>query len=287
MDRQAVRLLVVTATGAALCGLPAFVAADAGLEAVELPLWELGVGAGGNYGAAYPASDEERFKGLPFPVVIYRGDLLRIGGDDLVAGRLFRNRRFELDVSAGGSFNTDSEDVEIREGMPDLDYLFELGPELEIRLDDFSDPSRKLKLELPVRAAFSSDFTNVHARGMLFAPQLELEQYAFLGTPYQVDYSITPIFASEKFHDYFYEVSPELAGPGRPAFDAGGGYLGTELGVGVRRYSGPYQFFFGGNVTAHQGAANADSPLYRRDFTFSVYAAFVRLLWSSERRAPD
>jgi outer membrane scaffolding protein for murein synthesis (MipA/OmpV family) len=272
---------------AAFCWLPLLATADTALQGDELPLWELGVGAGGNYGAAYPGSDELHLKGLPFPVVIYRGDLLRIGEDELVAGRLFRNRRVELDVSAGGSFNAESDDVEIREGMPDLDHLFELGPELEIRLDDFSDPSRKLKLELPARAAFSSDFSNVHARGVLFAPQLELEQYAFLGTPYQVDFSVTPVFASEKFHDYFFEVSAEHAAPGRPAFDAAGGYLGTELGIGVRRENGPYQWFFGGNVTAHQGAANEDSPLFRRDFTFSVYAAFIRVLWSSERRAVE
>ncbi len=256
-------------------------------DAVRLPLWEVGVGAGGSFGSAYPAADEQSLKGLPFPVLIYRGALLRIGGDNLVAGRLFKSRRLELDVSAGGSFNTDSDDVEIREGMPDLDYLFELGPELEIRLDDFSDPSRQLKLEIPLRAAFSSDFTDVSARGLVFAPELEYEQYAFFGTPFQVDLSITPIFANEKFLDYFYDVAPEFARAGRPAFDAGGGYLGTELGVGVRRDKGRYQFFFGGNLTAHQGAENENSPLFERDVSYSVYAAFVRFLWASERRAPD
>ncbi|MGH8495609.1 MAG: MipA/OmpV family protein, partial [Gammaproteobacteria bacterium] len=215
-------------------------------DAVRLPLWEIGFGAGGRYGTAYPAAGEQKLKGLPFPVVIYRGDLLRIGGDNLVAGRLFTSRRLQLDISAGGSFDADSDDVDIREGMPDLDYLFELGPELEIRLDDLSDPSRQLKLEIPLRAAFSSDFTDIRPRGIVFAPELELEQYAFLGTPFQVDFRISPIFANEKFQDYFYEVEPQFARAGRPAFNAGGGYVGTELGISVRRDKGRYQFFFGG-----------------------------------------
>lgn len=272
----------------ALCCMPATAAEEhaTAAEVVRLPLWEVGFGAGGRYGSAYPAAGEQKLKGLPFPVVIYRGDLLRIGGDNLVAGRLFTSRRLQLDVSAGGSFDADSDEVEIRQGMPDLDYLFELGPELEIRLDDLSDPSRQLKLEISVRAAFSSDLTDVRPRGIVFAPELELEQHAFLGTAFQVDFRISPIFANEKFLDYFYEVEPQFARAGRPAFNAKRGYLGTELGISVRRDKGRYQFFFGGNLTAHQGARNEDSPLFQDDISFAVYAAFVRLVWASERRAP-
>ncbi|CAN5288254.1 hypothetical protein BH24PSE2_BH24PSE2_17060 [soil metagenome] len=170
--------------------------------------------------------------------------------------------------------------------MPDLDYLFELGPELEIRLDDFSDANRILKLEIPLRAAFSSDLTDVTARGLVFAPELELEQKSFRGTPFQVDVSVAAIFGTERFLDYFYEVAPAFARSDRPAFDAGGGYLGAQFGIGVRRARGPVQIFFGGNLTSHHGAANADSPLFESELSFGLYAAVVRFFWAGKRLAP-
>ena len=45
----------------------------------ELPLWELGVGAGALYTPDYPSSAEHHTRAIALPYVVYRGDVLRVG----------------------------------------------------------------------------------------------------------------------------------------------------------------------------------------------------------------
>ncbi|MEO0996914.1 MAG: MipA/OmpV family protein, partial [Pseudomonadota bacterium] len=129
------------ALAACLLALPLIALGDdeEGLSAVEASLaerpgralWELGAGIGGAVTPAYPGSSETTTRVLPLPIVAYRGRFLRAGDGSVVSGRLFRNERLEFDVSLTGSFDADSDDVDVRAGMPDLGFLFEVGPELE------------------------------------------------------------------------------------------------------------------------------------------------------------
>ena len=99
------------------------------------PLWEWGIGGGGAYVPDYPASDNYQLRGLGVPYFIYRGDILRVG-DGGVRAMAVDDPTFELDVSLSGALNADSEDNEARRGMPDLDFLVGLGPQLRINLND-------------------------------------------------------------------------------------------------------------------------------------------------------
>lgn len=248
-----------------------------------LPLWEVGGGIGAAVTPDYPAASGTTPRVLPLPVVIYRGDFLRLGDGSVASGRLFRSDRLEFDVSLNGSFDAESDDVNARAGMPDLGFIFEVGPEIEILLTDPAVTDRRLKLELPVRAAFSVDDLELSSRGYVFSPQLEYE-YEFGGGDYEFSASITPTVASRRLHDYFFSVAPEFATPSRPAFEARGGYLQTALGLTLQRRTRNSFAAIGLRLNVLDGGANADSPLFRSRQTVGVFALWVVKLWESEQR---
>ena len=252
----------------------------------RLALWELGVGIGAAITPDYPSASGTTARALPVPVVIYRGDFFRLGDGSVASGRLFRNERLEFDVSLNGSFDAESDDVDARAGMPDLGFGFEIGPELEITLSDPAIRARRLKLELPVRAAFSVDDGDLNERGYVFSPQLEYE-HQFGDGRYEWSVSLTPTFATEALHDYFYEVAPQFANATRPAYDADGGYLQTSLGIGLQRRTEKSFAAIGMRYTSLDAASNVGSPLFRSRTDFSVAAIVIVRLWESKRRAAD
>ena len=70
---------------------------------------------------------------------------------------------------------------------------------------------------------------------------------------------------------YFYEVKPRDERPGRPAYQADNGYIGTELSLGATW--GPWErlrLFGGVQLGYWKGSANEDSPLWREEFTVAV-----------------
>ena len=196
---------------------------------------------------------------------------------------------YELDFSFGGAFAADSEDNTAREGMPELDFLFEVGPQLVYRLKDFEfkgGGNARLNARLQARAVFSTDFSNLDDRGFVFNPVISYQQRGRLLKNTALSASIGLVFATERLHDYFYEVDDAFAMPDRQAYDAKGGYLGTELSTS---FSFPIaqniRGFVGAGMQIHNGSANEDSPLYEKDITYSFGLGFVWRLYQSESKA--
>ena len=254
-----------------------------GAEREAQPLWEAGVGGGALYAPDYPASDEHGLNGLALPYLVYRGDIFRLGDDSIVKGVLMVTERFEFDVSFDASFDADSDGNDARRGMPDLDFLGEAGPRLTVDLGQYRQGG--LQLALPVRAVFSTDFSDLDHRGFLFNPELSYRRAGFFdGMHMSVELGAT--FATERLQDYFYQVDARFANAARPAFDADGGYMGSELDVGFSfRLQQRLRLFTGAQAAYRGGAANEDSPLYRDDLTISFGAGFVWSLYESDARA--
>ncbi len=131
----------------------------------EKPLWELGAGLVLLQMPDYFGSDKNRLYLLPYPYFIYRGDILDIDRDR-ISGRVFKTDRILLDLSFFGQVPVESSDNEARQGMPDLDPTFEVGPSLKITLLDNRQDHQKLYLFLPVRAVFSTDFSSLRHEGL-------------------------------------------------------------------------------------------------------------------------
>lgn len=253
------------------------------------PLWEFGLGGGVLEVANYPASSERNFIAIAAPYVVYRGDVFRVGGGGGARAVVIEEGDFEVDLSFGGAFAADSDDNTARDDMPELDFLFEVGPQFIYTLKDFAfddGGNARLNARLQTRAVFSTDFGRIDHRGYVVESTLSYQQRGVWLEKTGLNLSISAIYASEKLQDYFYQVDAEFATDTRAAFDAKSGYLGSELSIG---FSFPIaknaRGFIGGGAQFHQGAANEDSPLYEDDITFSIAAGFVWRLYESETKA--
>ena len=247
-------LLAILASAAAL---PA--------RAAELPLWEFGLGPIGLRLPDYRGSDESRSYTYPFPYFIYRGDFLRVDREG-VRGILFESNRVELGLSLNGTPPTDSDKNRTRQGMPDLDPTLEIGPRLNLTLTQDRAKDWRLDLRLPLRAAIAVDPPEARGIGWVFAPHLNLETHpSFLNGTWNLGVQAGPLFATAKYHHYFYAVEPEFATPERPAYSPGGGYSGTlALAYLSRRFGSFWLGAFARYDTLKRAIFEA-SPLVKSD----------------------
>ena len=129
----------------------------------------------------------------------------------------------------------------------------------------WSDASRRqeLRLELPLR--YAMPLGRLQNRGWVFSPSLGWRVSDVAGfSGWQFGLWGGPVFATRAYHRYYYEIDPQHARTGRPAYAAKGGYGGLELTAALnKRYP---QTWVAGFVRATHlgGAAFADSPLVER-----------------------
>lgn len=239
----------------------------------EKPLWELGVGLALLQMPDYRGSDENRLYLLPYPYLIYRGDILKVDRER-ISGRIFKTDRLLLDVSLFGTVPVDSSKNTARIGMPDLDPTFEIGPSLNIKLLENQQDRYKLNITLPVRAVFSTDFSSLRQEGWVFNPKLTFEKTDLIpDTGLNLGISAGPMFSDSAYHRYFYSVEAVYATASRPSYSAGGGYGGSTLTIGLNK--GFKQVIFNAFVSMDflQGAVFEDSPLVKTKY--SVMSGFT------------
>ena len=244
------------------------------------PLWEAGIGGFAGSVPDYPAAGQNTFRALALPYLIYRGDILRVGGEEnrgAISGRFIKNDWFELDVSLSAAFPVDSDNNSARRDMPDLDFLFGIGPQLIFKL--VNEPGhRRLNFNLQARSIYSTDFSSINHRGYVFDPEFNYTHEHVTDLDLKVFTSVGPIFASEKLMDYFYEVKDQYVTPSRQAYDADAGYLGTNITLGVsKRFNNRFRLILGTRLGLHHGATNDDSPLFREKLNLGIFTAFT---WS-------
>ncbi len=267
---------------ASLCGallaLPLAAAAQP-----DLPLWEIGVVGGAVSTPAYPAADDRSSRLLVLPAPIYRGKIFR-SDESGIGARLFRSDLAEFDVGFAASLPSRSDDVDARAGMPDLGTLVEFGPRLKLTLmrREFS----RLRLDLPLRTVIEGR-GGLRNQGWNFAPRLVYEMDD-TGTGWSGDLHIGFSAANEKLNSYFYQVRPEFAAAGRPAYDARAGLVLVRAGGFAARRINPDLRVFGYLwYENYARSANDDSPLFRKSSGASAGIGFLWTLARSSRRAND
>lgn len=90
------------------------------------------------------------------------------------------------------------------------------------------------------------------------------------------------MFASEAYHDYYYEVAPEFATLRRPVYDADGGYSGSRITVSLSKR---FDRFWIGVLARYDnlsGATFADSPLVQTEHSFMAGIGVAWILAQSE-----
>jgi outer membrane scaffolding protein for murein synthesis (MipA/OmpV family) len=241
----------------------------------EKPLWEIGAGVGGLSFPAYRGSDKVSNFMIPVPYFVYRGDFLKADRHG-IRGSLFQSERVDLTLSLSASPPTDSDDLEVRDGMPDLEPTFEFGPQVDFTLWRSDNRARSLKLRLPARAAFTVE-GSPESVGWVFSPNLNLDITDLPSLPgWNLGLLTGPIYATDEQHDYFYGVAPEYATATRPAYNAHGGYSGSQFLVSLsKRFDHTWIGAFVRYDTLN-GVAFEESPLVAKR---SFAAAGLAIAW--------
>lgn len=246
----------------------------------QLPLWEVGMGAGVLVFNDYRGANTTHVYPLPVPYFIYRGKFLESDHDGL-RGKLFHQDRVELNLSVNAT--TPVRNDSARAGMPDLRSTLEIGPSLNAHLWRTQDRRVALDLRLPARAAFTLE-ASPHGIGWFYSPNLSLDVAQYAGPHgWKLGLMAGPLYAQRRYDDYFYSVAPQYALPGRPAYQAPGGYAGTQALVSLTRR---FPTFWAGAYLRHDSLAGASfepSPLVKRDSYWTGGIGFAWMIARSSR----
>lgn len=191
--------------------------------------WELGLGVGAVVGPDYRGSDEYRSFVSPIPYVVYRGKVIRSDRDG-IRGNFLRTDKYEFTLSASAAITPDSDKNELREDMPALGSTVELGPSFNINLTGKTF-AQGWQLQIPWRAVYAIDSDESGYIGSVFQPQLV---YREKWGEWTLGYRAGISFASDTYHDYYYNVEQKYVTDSRHYFNADGGYSGwdTQLALG-------------------------------------------------------
>lgn len=249
-----------------------------------LPLWEVGVAAGGLSQQAYPGADQQARRALALPYLIYRGQVLR--ADDRGAGlRALRTESFELDVSFAGSLSAGSGSLRAREGMARLGTLLEAGPVARWFPAGRSARDR-MTVELPLRGVFEAANPG-HHRGFSVEPKLALQRRDAAGG-WNYGVSVAALFGDRRLGATYYQVAPTEALADRPAYAARAGLIAWRLGASASTELTPdLRLYAFGRLDTVAGAANRASPLVRQTVGASYGLGLTYTLRRSAARSGD
>ena len=253
-------------------------------QSAGLPLWEVGGFAGSLDTPAYPASTERLNRNLVLPYFIYRGERLSVDRGGIEA-RIRLAPDYELDLGVSGSFPAASNDIAVRQGMPDLGSLLEFGPRLKVKLPS-PEAGLRLGLDLPLREVFEIS-GGTRGQGLVFEPTLVLDA-ANVGGGWSLTAKAGLTWGDQQVNQYFYGVAPAYATALRPAFEAQSGLMSARASLGASKSLGPDVRVFGYARMDYFGlSANTASPLHLQNSSPSLGLGLTWTLGRSETRVGE
>lgn len=241
-----------------------FTTTPAQANSAAKPRWELGAGLGFLNFPDYPGSNQQRSRILPIPYVRYRGRRLNVDHDGIYSD-LFSSDRVTLRFSLAAGLPAKSKQNGARADMPDLDPTLEIGPSIQVTLAKSGD--HQVALRFPVRAVVATDLRRAESLGWVFAPDI---MWTWNRNKWNTRINIGPVYASEDYHDYYYEVDPVFATSDRPVYNARGGLNGFRSALTATRRIGSW--WLGMFVSYHDlsHARIHDSPLVKQDSSLMI-----------------
>ena len=240
-------------------------------QARQEPLWEVGMGIGGLYMPDYDGSGHKESYAFPIPYLIYNGEVWKVDRKG-VRGDVVRTDTFKFDISGNIGPPVSSDQNGARLGMPDLDPTFEIGPSLEMLLWNSDDRRHVWSFRIPARAVYVTDFSYLEPAGWRLLPNINYDAHD-VGPDggWEWGVSFGPVWATEAYHDYYYEVDPQYKITGtRPAYDARRGYGGTRVGLAIRKRFKKVWFGAFARYRYLGGAVFEDSPLVQERSSWLV-----------------
>ncbi|MFT3856002.1 MAG: MipA/OmpV family protein [Aquabacterium sp.] len=268
--------VVLSALTGALCGVLVPMCA----QAEPRPRWELGLGVGSARVPDYRGSDEHGHYTLPFPYLIYRGDVIKADREGARAQVLGLDN-LHLDFNLSLSNPVSSDNNRARAGMPDRPAVIEAGPSLDWRIYLSEDERVKLRFRVPVSYGITVG-SGMGGNGWVAAPRFALELRDVLGFKgYTWSGQMGPLYGTRQRHAWYYEVAPQYATAERPAWRARGGYGGMSFSTALTTRIN--QFWVGAYARYDNlaGAAFMDSPLVKTKHYTVVGLGVSWVMWQS------
>lgn len=247
----------------------------------ERPLFELGLGVGGLYQPYYTGTKQSRTFAFPVPVPVYRGDFLK-SDEDGVRAELLNSDRFKLEFSMDFNLAFDSDDVDLRTGMDDIDSRLQIGPSIEVKLAQ-TDHSQWL-LNLPIRANIGISGDGLNESGFTFAPNVTyFRNFDWSGTAWRAGVALGPQFGSKDYQNLYYGVDDAFATDTRPSYSADSGYAGSRLLMTLRSQNRERLWVWFVRYENINGATFDDSPLVETNNGLSIGLIFSKFLFKSKQ----
>ncbi|MBX2867288.1 MAG: MipA/OmpV family protein [Acidiferrobacterales bacterium] len=249
-------------------------------QAERLPVYELGIGPGAIYQNYYLGTKDTRSFAFPAIVPIYRGETFK-SDEEGARAQLFKDDKYKLDLSVDFNLAIDSEDIRLREGMPDIDSVLQIGPSLQITLDKNADREWRIRLPLRFGSTIGSDFETA---GFTFSPDITyLRDLHFAGSPWRLGLSAGPQLGTSDYHAVYYGVDEAFVTADREAYDPDGGltgyrFLATFTSKTPKRITSWFLRYE--NLS---GAAIEDSPLVEQSDGWTVGFIYSVLLFKSKK----
>jgi outer membrane protein len=249
------------------------------------PLWELGVFTGVARIPHYRGSEEFNLYVLPLPYLIYRGEMIQSDREG-VRGIFYRGKHFESNMSVFGNPPVDDSN-DAREGMPELDMIFEIGPALKWYITE-RKAVHTLHAKAALRAVISADVegpVSLNSEGLNGGLHLIYgNRQPFGSERWRWGSNAALIYSDESFNHYFYDVDQRFATDQRPSYESEGGYggfgLSTYLTIRTTRNTWVGAYCRWENLN---GAVFEDSPLVTEKNNVIWGCAFTWRLSQSEQ----
>ncbi|WP_130470300.1 MipA/OmpV family protein [Candidatus Magnetaquicoccus inordinatus] len=251
---------------------PILVAAEA--TDTAKPLWEVGLGSAYFSLPHYRGSAQQSSYLLPFPYLIYRGETIKADGRS-VRGILLDRERFHADLSFDLTPQTRSSDDPLRQGMPDRDPLLEIGPSLQVDLQKGGVAEGEMVWQAVVALRHAITVPDVASHGWLLYPHLKGDYRTNEGL--RLSGMVGPLFATQEYHSYYYDVEAAQARVGRAEYHADGGFSGNRLTMTASKKVGSWWLGAFVRYDDLHGAVMEDSPLLaqKQNVSVGIGAAWV------------
>ncbi|MDH5183407.1 MAG: MipA/OmpV family protein [Gammaproteobacteria bacterium] len=221
--------------------------------------WDFGLGFAGGSISHYRGSDQNYLLLFPYPTIFYTGERIKLnrsGGSVL----LTTTEQFSLDLSFALGIPVTSAGNIARLGMQDIAPNLELGPGAHWGIWQSDDRKYQWTVSAPLRAAINLKTGN--EEGYTFSPYIQFRHLSLFDTRL----SIGPIWASESYHDIYYQVDSPYVTPNRPGYDAKAGYSGFRTTLTSSYWLSPKLWLVGAiRYDTLSGAVFADSPLVKQE----------------------
>ncbi len=229
--------------------------------------WAMGVGLGVFDYNLYPGAKQTNRLIFPAPYFTYRSPKFEV--DRGIKSFIYNSETIIIDLSADFAFPVDSDDTLARKGMPDLDFVLQLGPSLEFMLNDKNKNYFDARFEIPVRVAFAVDLGSIETIGYLVEPRFTLKHQRLSNTGLSHKATFGLKFATQEFHAYYYDVAAEFATATRAEYKSDAGFGGSFVNYRISYKTNDFVYWAFVRYQSLRGAEFEDSPLVlQNDYYF-------------------